>query len=113
MVRILFHTDDVKIYKKDIRHYKKPAKMVLPVGCLVSTNARNIHIQGVKNINYQAILVLVGDWPITPQHNLYDWRGVEYIRSKDQFLDWKSSMGGNWKPPGPKKLWTRLRQPAV
>jgi len=158
-VNILFHTDDVKIYKKDIQHYKKPAKKILPVGCLVSTDARNIHISGVKNINYQAILVLAGDWPITPHPTLfpggqgskapkyelpkgdftfyylelaldsrlkrkvdqlkevlagskgnitYDWRGVEYIRSKDQFLDWKSSMGGRMggsrKPSGPREV---------
>eukprot|EP00092_Neocalanus_flemingeri_P012134 GFUD01013082.1.p1 GENE.GFUD01013082.1~~GFUD01013082.1.p1 ORF type:complete len:440 (+),score=154.87 GFUD01013082.1:84-1403(+) len=158
-VNILFHTDHVKVFKKDIRHYKKPAKKVLPVGCLVSTDARSIHISGVRNIQYQAILVLAGDWPITPHPTLfpggkgskapkydvpkgdftfyylelaldsrlkrkvdqlkevlagskgnitYDWRGVEYIRSKDQFLDWKESMGarmgGNRKPPGPREV---------
>eukprot|EP00092_Neocalanus_flemingeri_P016958 GFUD01018343.1.p1 GENE.GFUD01018343.1~~GFUD01018343.1.p1 ORF type:complete len:440 (+),score=159.29 GFUD01018343.1:84-1403(+) len=158
-VNILFHTDHVKVFKKDIRHYKKPAKKVLPVGCLVSTDARSIHISGVRNIQYQAILVLAGDWPITPHPTLfpggkgskapkydvpkgdftfyylelaldsrlkrkvdqlkevlagskgnitYDWRGVEYIRNKDQFLDWKESMGarmgGSRKPPGPREV---------
>merc|ERR1719470_231881 len=142
---ILFHTDNVKIYKKDVKSYNKPAKRILPVGCLVSVDARSVHISGVKNIQYQAILVLAGDWPITPHPTLfpggkgskapkyeiprgnftfyylelaldsrlkrkvdqlkevlagskgnitYDWRGVEYIRSKDQFLDWKYEMGG-------------------
>jgi len=142
---ILFHTDNVKIYKKDVKSYNKPLKKILPVGCMVSTDARSVHISGVKNIQYQAILVLAGDWPITPHPTLfpggkgskapkyeiprgdftfyylelaldsrlkrkvdqlkevlagskgnitYDWRGVEYIRSKDQFLDWKYEMGG-------------------
>ena len=142
---ILFHADDVKIYKKDVRFYDKPLKRILPVGCLVSVDARSVHISGVKNIQYQAVLVLAGDWPITPHPTLfpggkgskapkyeipkgdftfyymelaldnrlkrkveqlkdvlagskgnitYDWRGVEYIRSKDQFLDWKLDMGG-------------------
>ena len=151
---ILFHTDNVKIYKKDIRSYNKPAKRILPVGCLVSTDARSVHISGVKNIQYQAILVLAGDWPITPHPTLfpggkgskapkyeiprgdftfyylelaldsrlkrkvdqlkevlagskgnitYDWRGVEYIRSKDQFLDWKFEMGGRTGAGGVRK----------
>jgi len=142
---ILFHADNVKIYKKDVKSYKKPVKRILPVGCMVSVDARSVHISGVKNIQYQAILVLAGDWPITPHPTLfpggkgskapkyeiprgnftfyylelaldsrlkrkvdqlkevlagskgnitYDWRGVEYIRSKDQFLDWKYEMGG-------------------
>jgi len=143
-LNILFHTDDVRIFKKDVREYRKPAKQILPVGCMVSVDTRSIHISGVKNIQYQAILVLAGDWPITPHPTMfpggkgskapkyempkdhtfyylelalesrmkrkvdmlkevlagskgnitYDWRGVEYIRSKDQFLDWKYDMGG-------------------
>ena len=160
-VNILFHTDDVKIFKKDIRAYRKPAKQILPVGCMVSVDTRSIHISGVKNIQYQAILVLAGDWPITPHPTLfpggkgskapkyempkgdhtfyylelalesrmkrkvdmlkevlagskgnitYDWRGVEYIRSKDQFLDWKYDMGGrrdkrkSRPPSGPREV---------
>jgi len=142
---ILFHSDDVKIFKKDVRSYKKPVKKVLPVGCLVSVDARSVHISGVKNVPYQAVLVLAGDWPVTPHPTLlpggkgstapkyempsnvstfyylelaidsrlqrkvdqlkqvlegskgnitYDWRGCEYIRNKEQYLDWKYHMSG-------------------
>jgi len=142
---ILFHSNDVKIFKKDVRSYKKPVKKVLPVGCLVSVDARSVHISGVKNVPYQAVLVLAGDWPVTPHPTLlpggkgstapkyempsnvstfyylelaidsrlqrkvdqlkqvlegskgnitYDWRGCEYIRSKEQYLDWKYHTSG-------------------
>jgi len=142
---ILFHSNDVKIFKKDVRSYKKPVKKVLPVGCLVCVDARNVHISGVKNVLYQAVLVLAGDWPVTPHPTLlpggkgstapkyempssvftfyylelaidsrlqrkvdqlrqvlegskgnitYDWRGCEYIRNKEQYLDWKYHMSG-------------------
>jgi len=142
---ILFHSNDVKIFKKDVRSYKKPVKKVLPVGCLVSVDARSVHISGVKNVPYQAVLVLAGDWPVTPHPTLlpggkgstapkyempsnvstfyylelaidsrlqrkvdqlkqvlegskgnitYDWRGCEYIRNKEQYLDWKYHMSG-------------------
>jgi len=142
---ILFHSNDVKIFKKDVRSYKKPVKKVLPVGCLVSVDARSVHISGVKNVHYQAVLVLAGDWPVTPHPTLlpggkgstapkyempsnvstfyylelaidsrlqrkvdqlkqvlegskgnitYDWRGCEYIRNKEQYLDWKYHMSG-------------------
>ena len=30
-INIFFHTDDVKVFKKDIREYGKPAKQILPV----------------------------------------------------------------------------------
>jgi hypothetical protein len=53
---ILFHTDNVKIYKKDVKSYNKPLKRILPVGCMVSTEARSVHIS--KNIKYQASVVL-------------------------------------------------------
>jgi len=142
---ILFHSNDVKIFKKDVRDYKKPVKKVLPVGCLVSVDARSVYISGVKNVPYQAVLVLAGDWPVTPHPTLlpggkgstapkyempsnvstfyylelaidsrlqrkvdqlkqvlegskgnitYDWRGCEYIRNKEQYLDWKYHMSG-------------------
>jgi len=148
---ILFHSDDVKIFKKDVRSYKKPVKKVLPVGCLVSVDARSVHISGVKNVHYQAVLVLAGDWPVTPHPTLlpggkgstapkyelpsnvctfyylelavdsrlqrkvdqlrqvlegskgnitYDWRGAEYIRNKEQFLDWKYHMSGRTSDGG-------------
>jgi len=148
---ILFHADDVKVFKKDVRSYKKPIKKLLPVGCLVSVDARSVHISGVSNVPYQAVLVLAGDWPVTPHPTLlpggkgstapkyelpsnvctfyylelaidsrlqrkvdqlrqvlngsrgnitYDWRGVEYIRNKEEFLDWKYHMSGRTSDGG-------------
>jgi len=29
----------------------------------------------------------------------YDWKAVQYIQSREQFIDWKQTMGGNRKPP--------------
>ena len=52
-INILFHTEDVKVFKKDLRELGKPAKSVLPVGCLVSVDARRVHVVGAKNIEYQ------------------------------------------------------------
>lgn len=52
-INIFFHTEDVKVFQKDIRDYKKAAKTVLPVGCTVSVDARRVHVVGVKNIEYQ------------------------------------------------------------
>lgn len=52
-INILFHTEDVKIFRKDLRELGKPAKSVLPVGCLVSVDARRVHVVGAKNIEYQ------------------------------------------------------------
>jgi hypothetical protein len=149
-INIFFHTDDVKVFKKDIREYGKPAKQILPVGCLVSVDARRVHISGVKNVEYQAIAVMAGFWPLTPHPTLlpggqgsvapmyelptgtftfyymelaleaklqrkvnqlkeiltkskgqiqYDWKAVQYIQSREQFIDWKQTMGGNRKPP--------------
>ena len=59
-VNILFHADDVKVFKKDLREYGKSAKRTLPVGCLVSVDARRVHVAGVKNVEYQAVVVLAG-----------------------------------------------------
>merc|ERR1711994_574180 len=64
-IDIFFHTDDVFILKKKIREYGKPAKQILPVSCLVSVDARRVHISGVKNVEYQAIAVMAGFWPLT------------------------------------------------
>jgi len=144
-LNILFHTDDVKIFRKDVRSLRKPLKTALPVGCLVSVDARSVYIAGVKNVQYQALAVLAGDWPSTPHPTLfpggkgskapkyelppgdftfyylelalesrlqrrvdrlknilsgskgsisYDWRGVDYINNKDDFIEWKYKMGG-------------------
>jgi len=69
-INIFFHTEDVKIFKKDLKEYKKEAKSLLPVGCLVSVDARRVHVVGVKNIEYQAIVVIAGNWPVTPHPTL-------------------------------------------
>merc|ERR1712029_633528 len=149
-INIFFHTDDVKIFKKDLREYNQPAKQLLPVGCLVSVDARRVHISGVKNVEYQAIAVMAGYCPLTPHPTLlpggqgstapmyelpkgtftfyymelaleaklqrkvnqlkdilgkskgqiqYDWKAVQYIQSKEQFIDWKQSMGGSRRAP--------------
>jgi len=157
-INIFFHTDDVKVFKKDLREYNKPAKQILPVGCLVSIDARRVHISGVKNVEFQAITVLAGYWPLCPHPTLlpggqgssapmyelpsgsftfyylelaleaklqrkvnqlkeilgrskgqiqYDWRGAQYIQSKEQFIDWKRSMGGGRggkRPTGPREV---------
>jgi len=157
-INIFFHTDDVKVFKKELREFNKPAKQILPVGCLVSVDARRVHISGVKNVEYQAIQVLAGYWPICPHPTLlpggqgsiapmyelpsgsftfyylelaleaklqrkvnqlkeilskskgqiqYDWRGAQYIQSKEQFIDWKRSMGSKRpgkRPTGPREV---------
>ena len=52
-INIVFHSDDVKIFKKDVHRYGKPLKKILPVGCTVSVDARRVHISDVKNVEYQ------------------------------------------------------------
>jgi len=69
-VNILFHTDDVKIFRKELREYQRPAKQVLPVGCLVSADARRVHVSGVRGVDYQAVAVLAGTWPDVPHPTL-------------------------------------------
>jgi len=156
-INIFFHTDDVTIFKKNIREYNQSPKQLLPVGCLVSVDARRVHISGIKNVEYQAISVLAGFWPPCPHPTLfpggqgsvapmydipsgdftfyylelaleaklqrkvtqlkeilsrskgqiqYDWKNVQYIQSKEQFIDWKRSMGGlkrGRRPDGPRE----------
>ena len=52
-INIFFHTDDAIIFKKNIREYNQSPKQLLPVGCLVSVDARRVHISGIKNVEYQ------------------------------------------------------------
>jgi len=143
-INIFFHADDVKVFKKDLREYGKPAKQILPVGCLASVDARRVHISGIKNVEYQAITVLAGFWPLCPHPTLlpggqgsiapmyelpkgnftfyymelaleaklqrkvnqlkevlkgtkgqiqYDWKQVQYIQSREQYNEWRQSMG--------------------
>jgi len=68
--QIFFHIDDVRVFKRNIKDFKQPAKEVLPVGCAVSVDARRVHVVGVKNIEYQAIVVIAGAWPLTPHPTL-------------------------------------------
>ena len=56
-INIFFHIDDTCVFKKDIHEYSKPAKQILPMGCLRSIDARRVHIYGMKNEEYQAIAV--------------------------------------------------------
>jgi len=69
-IQIFFHIDDVKVFKKSIKDFGQPAKEVLPVGCAVSVDARRVHVVGVKNVEYQAIVVIAGSWPLTPHPTL-------------------------------------------
>jgi len=69
-INIFFHADDVRIYKKEVKEFNKPCKALLPVGIPVSVDARRVHVVGVKNIEYQAIVVIAGSWPLTPHPTL-------------------------------------------
>jgi len=67
---VFFHVDDVKLFKKDMKEYRKASKQLLPVGVLLSVDARRVHISGIKNIEYQAVNIIVGPWPSTPHPTL-------------------------------------------
>ena len=56
-VNVFFHTDDVWIFKKPLRHFQEdfncsPGRL-LPAGLAVSVDARRVTIPGVDNLNYQ------------------------------------------------------------
>ena len=57
-INIVFHSDDVKIFKKDVHRFGKPLKKILPVGCLVSVDARRVHVKDIKNVEYQVTEIL-------------------------------------------------------
>ena len=84
-INIVFHSDDVRIFKKEVHRFGKPLKKILPVGCLVSVDARRVHVNDVKKVEYQvteilfgfyevvqpqALVVLAGFWPLTPHPTL-------------------------------------------
>jgi hypothetical protein len=69
-LKVCFHVEDVKLFKKDMKEYKKSPKQLLPVGVKCSLDARRVHISGVKEIEYQAVNVIVGSWPTTPHPTL-------------------------------------------
>ena len=54
-IGIVFHSDDVKIYKKDVHRFGKSVKKVLPVGCPVVVDARRVHVKDVKGVEYQVL----------------------------------------------------------
>lgn len=67
---VVFHEDDVRIFKKNIHHWNRDLVEILPVGLSISLDARRIHIPGVKNLVYQAVCVFAGSWPDTPHPTL-------------------------------------------
>merc|ERR1711971_222640 len=67
---VFFHVEDVKLFKKDMKEYKKASKQLLPVGVKCSVDARRVHISGVKGIEYQAVNLIVGPWSTTPHPTL-------------------------------------------
>ena len=142
---VLFHTDEVRVFRRGLREFNRPARQVLPVGCLVTVDARRVHVSGVRNVGYQAVAVLAGTWPTTPHPTLlpgghgshaplyelpagtntfyylelalenklqrkvgqlkelvastrgeitYSWNKVRILESKEDYLDWRQSMGG-------------------
>merc|ERR1719187_717163 len=68
-VNVFFHVEDVLIFKEPLRDWERrydcsPGQL-LPVGLTVSLDARQVNIPGVDNLQYQAILVLAGSWPLS------------------------------------------------
>ena len=47
------------------RRYDSSPGQLLPVGLTVSLDARQMDLPGVDNLQYQAILVLAGSWPLS------------------------------------------------
>ena len=52
-INIVFHSDNVYIFKKDVHRIGKRVTTALPVGCYVSVDARRVHVKDVKNVEYQ------------------------------------------------------------
>jgi len=63
--KAVFNTNDVKLFRKDLAEFDARPRHLIPVGLTVSIDARRVHITGVRDIEYQAISVLAGPWPIT------------------------------------------------
>merc|ERR1711881_167108 len=104
--------------KKDLREYNQPAKQLLPVGCLGSV-APMYELPGGTFTFYYLELALEAKLQrkVNQLKEIlgrskgqiqYDWRSVQYIQSKEQFIDWKRSMGGlkrrGGKPTGPREV---------
>jgi len=67
---IFFHADDVLLFRKSVREHDLPCKKLLPIGCMVTVDARTVHLRNVSNVVYQAITVIGGLWPKTPHPTL-------------------------------------------
>jgi len=65
-MKVFFHSDDVRIYRKDIRERGGSCKKLLPIGAPVTFDARRVHMISAKDIKYQAITVLAGYWGPIP-----------------------------------------------
>ena len=52
-INIVFHSDNVYIFKKDVHRIGKRVTTALPVGCYVSVDARRVHVKDVKSVEYQ------------------------------------------------------------
>jgi len=75
--KAFFHSEDVFMFKKPLAafnaHYKYknyPPGHLLPVGLNVSVDAREIRLTGMRNLDYHALLVLAGPWPMVPKPSL-------------------------------------------
>jgi len=86
-VNVFFNTEDVWIFRKPLKfyqyHYDTPAPKLLPVGLSVSVDARSVHIQGVRNLPYQAVCVLAGSWPTSPYPTLLPGGQGSYSQAFD------------------------------
>ena len=86
-VNILFSTEDVWIFKRPLRRFERdfnqPAGRLLPVGLMLSVDARRVRISGVDNLQYQAVAVLAGSWPSFPHPTLLPGGPGSWTRAYD------------------------------
>lgn len=87
IVNIVFHTEDVYIFKKPLRKFEVEfntgAGRLLPVGLAVSVDARGVTIAGVANLEYQAVSVMAGSWPQSPHPTLLPGGPGSYTQAYD------------------------------
>ena len=64
---VFFHVDDVRVFRKPLLVYGGSPGYLLPAGLHVSVDAREVHIPGQEGVvQYQAVVVLAGPWPLAP-----------------------------------------------
>ena len=63
---VFFHVDDVRVFRKPLLMYGGSPGYLLPAGLHVSVDAREVYIPGEVEVQYQAVLVLAGPWPLAP-----------------------------------------------